>query len=56
MAYRTGDADARGIKTPACPAPPRGSVFRGPTYFGQGGVRILLGKAREEENNSMVGR
>ena len=40
----------------ATTAPPRGSVFRGPTYFGQGGVRILLGKAREEENNSMVGR
>lgn len=35
---------------------PRSSVFTGATYFGQAGVRILLGKAREEENNTMIGR
>jgi hypothetical protein len=39
----------------ATTAAPRGSIYKGATFLGQGGIRISLGKAREDQEGTMVG-
>lgn len=36
----------------ATTSPPRGSIYKGATFFGQAGLRISLGKAREDESGA----
>jgi hypothetical protein len=40
----------------ATTSPPRGSIYKGATFLGQGGVRISLGKSREDQSSSSIGR
>jgi hypothetical protein len=40
----------------ATTSPPRGSIYTGGTFLAQGGLRFSMGKAREDQEATMIGR